>query len=450
MFEFRFWLRIASLLSFCALTICLFVISCCCSYQHEWIKANTDFEDSMFAMDMWKHSPFGKLKIYIFNVTNAENYLNGRDEKIHLQQIGPITYDIKSYNYILHRAKDSVKYQKERFRYIDFVPYESISPDILSKTIIQFNKRFSFLSSSINDFLHSIFRPLNNIFERKDEDFTVNIGPKHGMENFFRILTLNGEHSIKTNDREIFNEGCPINVQGAFDNSLFPPFITKNTSLNIFASELCRVVPLHYQREEMEDGLKCYRYLLLRPNEAAPDCLSEANGVRLPKGMFNIRKCLYDPWHKEEVSLAFSAPHFYGSSYNWSKYFEGLNPNTKEHEAFILLEPTTGIPINERLRFQSNTILKSDTISKFPDSPHMIVPRFWYDFEMAELPFSVRFGLYIYVSAMPVLQPMIMVVSLLGAIWSLYKIGRLILQRKRAAAVAEGGQSYYHENTTSM
>ncbi|XP_062129316.1 uncharacterized protein LOC133841068 [Drosophila sulfurigaster albostrigata] len=300
MFENRFWLKIASLLSFCAFTICLFVISCCFSYQHEWIKANTNFEDSMFAMDMWSHSPFGKLKIYIFNVTNAENYLNGRDEKIHLQQIGPITYDIKSSNKILHRVKDSVKYQKERFLHIDFMPYESISPDILSKTIIQADKKCfcwqdeTFLSSSVYDFLHITFGPLNNIFKKKEEDFTVNIGPKHGMENFFRILTLNGEHSIKTKNGATFNEGCPINVQGAFDNSLFPPFITKNTSLNIFARELCRVIPLHYQRKVMLEGLKCYRYLLLRPNETAPDCLSETNGVRLPKGMFNVPKCLLD------------------------------------------------------------------------------------------------------------------------------------------------------------
>ncbi|XP_062127643.1 sensory neuron membrane protein 2-like, partial [Drosophila sulfurigaster albostrigata] len=151
-------------------------------------------------------------------------------------------------------------------------------------------------------------------------------------------------------------------------------------------------------------------------------------------------------WHKEDVPLAFSAPHFYGSSYNWSKYFEGLKPNATEHEAFILLEPMMGIPIIERLRFQSNTIMP--TCNRNLDNK--IVPRFWYDFEMAELPFKVLFVLYFNVNALPVLQPMIMVVLLLGAIWSLYKIGRLILQRKRAAAVAEGGQSYYHENTTSM
>lgn len=75
-------------------------------------------------------------------------------------------------------------------------------------------------------------------------------------------------------------------------------------------------------------------------------------------------------------------PHFYGSSYDWRQHFEGLSPNADEHEPFILLEPNTGIPINEKYRFQSNTPLPdfSSYSRKLTKLSNMIVPGFWYEF----------------------------------------------------------------------
>ncbi|XP_051862049.1 sensory neuron membrane protein 2-like isoform X2 [Drosophila albomicans] len=232
------------------------------------------------------------------------------------------------------------------------------------------------------------------------------------MENFFRIQTLNGEYSIKTYDRANSSSSCSINVKGAFDNSLFPPFITKNTSLNIFVSELCRVIPLHYQREETKQDLNGYRYVLQRPNEK--ECLPVENGKPLPKDMYDMSKCV-----NNDIPTAFSAPHFYGSSYNWSENFEGLNPNAEEHEAYILLLPMMGIPINNNLRFQSNMVLPdlSYLDNKLSHLSNKIMPRLWYDFEMGKLPFIVHFVMYT-----NILQRMVMILPPLAALWSLNKI----------------------------
>ncbi|KAH8370892.1 hypothetical protein KR093_005479, partial [Drosophila rubida] len=462
-----FWLKIVCLSLFCAVNIYLFVVSCGCNYQYELAKEHIKFRESMPTMDSWINSPFGKLKSYLFNVTNAEEFLSGRDKKVRLEQIGPITYYITGYNDILNRTKDSVTYRKHRYRHVTFLPDESVSPDILNKTIVQFNSvligaaakaaRFIsiaslgfsavtvneplFLSDSVYYFLWEFTRPalhmmskffplsnncgpLYNALTEKEEVFTVNIGTEHGVENFFRIQSLNDEHLIQEQrHRAIMDESCPMNVQGTLDNSLFPPFIKKNTSLNIMASESCRVLPLHFQREEEQQGLNGYRYVLLRPNETAPECLSITNGVRLPKGMFDVSQCVIN-----EAPAAFSAPHFYGSSYDWTEHFEGLNPNAEEHEAYILLEPTTGIPINERYRFQSNTIMPK--MSGFSQAhlkklSHMIVPTFWYEFEMGQLPDFVLFLMRANIKVTPVLQPILMALQLLGAAWSLYALIRL-------------------------
>ncbi|XP_062133230.1 scavenger receptor class B member 1-like [Drosophila sulfurigaster albostrigata] len=252
---------------------------------------------------------------------------------------------------------------------------------------------------------------------------------KHGMKNFFRIQTFKGERLISRFDWTSVSDDCAINVQGAFDNSLFPPFITKNSSLSIMAFQLCSVIPFQYKREEIHHGLHGYRYVIMPPKETK--CFSKAYGETLPKDMFDISNCVRMPW-LEEVPTAFSAPHFYGSSYNWSEHFEGLNPNAEEHEAFILLEPTTGVKINERIRFQSNTILP-DLRSMYNGPQRLsnkIVPNFWYEFEMDELPFNVRFIIFINAYAMPVLQPIMMIVQLLGAIWSLNMLLRIHRQRR--------------------
>ncbi|XP_062127642.1 uncharacterized protein LOC133840005, partial [Drosophila sulfurigaster albostrigata] len=162
----------------------------------------------MTTVDIWMNSPFGKLKIYLFNVTNSEEFLGGCHKKVRLEQIGPITYNVIGFNYIFSRTEDSVTYRRNRYRHIHFLPYGSVSPDILNQTIVQFNDKavlnrsktfFSF--RSVYDFLHSNFDPFNNATKEREKVFTVNSGTKRGMENFFRIQTLNGEYSIKTYER---------------------------------------------------------------------------------------------------------------------------------------------------------------------------------------------------------------------------------------------------------
>lgn len=139
MSKFIFWSKICALAVYCALNIFLFVISCGISYQEQLAKEHVMFRESMPTMDSWINSPFGKLKSYLFNVTNAEAFINGTESRIRLQQIGPIVYQINGYNEILNRTDDSITYRKHRYRNVTFLPDESVSPDILNATIIQFN-----------------------------------------------------------------------------------------------------------------------------------------------------------------------------------------------------------------------------------------------------------------------------------------------------------------------
>lgn len=44
-------------------------------------------------MEWWEDSPIQPLiKIYIFNYTNMDDYVSGRDKKIKVKEVGPYTY----------------------------------------------------------------------------------------------------------------------------------------------------------------------------------------------------------------------------------------------------------------------------------------------------------------------------------------------------------------------
>lgn len=45
------------------------------------------------AFEMWK-APEAEvyLKVFIFNITNQEDYLSGKDEKLKFQEVGPYVY----------------------------------------------------------------------------------------------------------------------------------------------------------------------------------------------------------------------------------------------------------------------------------------------------------------------------------------------------------------------
>lgn len=129
----------------------------------------------------------------------------------------------------------------------------------------------------------------------KREEYTVNIGPESGLENFFRIEALNDEVVIREqlkNSYRYDSEDCPFNVSGGLDNSLYPPFVQPDTPLDVVAIESCRVLPLTYLGQERYSGFNTYRYTLLDELQKPPRCLDTTYAYKLHDGMFDVSKCV--------------------------------------------------------------------------------------------------------------------------------------------------------------
>ena len=84
----------------------------------------------------WVPSPYGTLKCYLFNVTNAEKFLNGTDKKLKIDEVGPIVYRITGRNNVLDQTDETLTYQKIRYLKTQFDPEASIHPDILNQNVI--------------------------------------------------------------------------------------------------------------------------------------------------------------------------------------------------------------------------------------------------------------------------------------------------------------------------
>lgn len=51
------------------------------------------FVEKSYAYQLWQKPPVKVyVSVYIFNVTNADRFLAGEDEKLNVQEIGPYVY----------------------------------------------------------------------------------------------------------------------------------------------------------------------------------------------------------------------------------------------------------------------------------------------------------------------------------------------------------------------
>lgn len=65
------------------------------------------------AKERWQKPPiYPLLKVYIFNYTNTEDFLSGKDDILRVQEVGPLTYNETNERIELEHHNDStISYQ---------------------------------------------------------------------------------------------------------------------------------------------------------------------------------------------------------------------------------------------------------------------------------------------------------------------------------------------------
>lgn len=371
-------------------------------------------------------------KVYIFNVTNPEEFLNG--EKPRLVEVGPFVYreDMEKVNIKFH-DNYTVSYQHKKI--LQFVPELSVDKNlriitpniplltlstqskhlnsILSRTIsllLTAAKYKPFISLTADELVfgyddtlvslaHRFYprnkRPMNKmgLLNGRNgtltEVSTINTGlGENGMHKFGYLDRLNGL------DRLPFWNENPCNNISASEGSFFPPRdITKSDIVYVYDKDLCRIMPLKYAEPVVKDGIDADLYLLPRDvfggENKDNECYNEAN-YKAEDGLQNISPCQYG------APVFISNPHFYNSDPKFLKEVEGLNPQKELHETYFKIQPKLGVPVEGKVRVQLNLRVEHapavQATEKFRD---FVFPIMWLEEGISELTPPIRRWIYL-------------------------------------------------------
>ncbi|XP_012230409.1 scavenger receptor class B member 1 [Linepithema humile] len=376
-------------------------------------------------------------KVYIFNVTNAESFLQ-LNEKPKLQEVGPFVYreDMEKVNIVFHN-NGTVSYQHKKI--LNFVPEMSkdgdikvMVPNIPLLTLSTQSKSLPrFITMGLSIFLSGLhMKPFVPITAQElvfgYDDPLVSIAhrffpktrrPMSRMGLFLgRNGTLSEMHTIFTGHTSMKEFGllnrlngldhlpywpnAPCNSITASEGSFFPPReLTGSDIVHIWDKDLCRTMPLQYRGPVEKTGIKADLYtppdaLFGRPNETAPmenECFC-TDGIATcpPQGLQDISPCQYSA----PVYLSF--PHFYKADPELLEAVEGLKPVEKLHETYFKIQPKLGVPLEGKVRVQLNLkVERQSSIAVVANFPDIVFPIMWVEEGVEELTPAMRRWIYL-------------------------------------------------------
>lgn len=381
-------------------------------------------------------------KVYIYNVTNPDGFLLGEKPKLH--EVGPFVYreDMQKVNVKFH-DNFTVSYQHKKI--LEFVPELSIdkntqiiTPNIPLLTLTSLSPKLGYvLSKTISVILTAAkFKPFINVTADQlvfgYDDPLVSLAhkfyPKHLRpgERMGLLLARNGTLSeistIKTGHNGMDEFGYIDRLNGldhlphwqeppctsitGSEGSFFPPRdITKADMLYVYDKDLCRVIPLKYEKGVKKDGINADLYKLPENSygDAAGNPENECYNTRdydAIKGLQNISPCQYG------APVYLSNPHFYQADPSLLDTVEGLKPNAEDHETYFKIQPTLGVPVEGKVRIQLNLkVTQAKDVYPVKNFRNFIFPVMWLEEGISDLTPAIRRWIYLATVFAPTVIP---------------------------------------------
>ncbi|KAM9840926.1 scavenger receptor class B member 1 isoform 2-T2 [Aulostomus maculatus] len=363
---------------------------------------------------MWKDVPVPfYMSVYFYHIHNPQEVLRG--EKPMLEQKGPYVYRkrIQKDNITFH-PNSTVSYREYRTYFFEPSMSSGNESDIvtipnmlvlgaavmmenlpyavklmISATFKTF-KEGAFLTKTVGelmwgydsglvDFLNKylpgmlpstgkfgLFAEFNN----SDTGlFTIFTG-KDNIRNVHKVDSWNGLTELS------YWRTPQCNMINGTAGQMWPPFMTKESTLPFYSPDACRSMELVYQRPGEMQGIPYFRYVAPKtlfangtdyaPNEGFCPCRQS--------GVLNVSSCR----HNSPVFI--SHPHFYNADPVLLDYVHGLSPNEDEHGLFIDIHPQTGVPLNVSIRLQLNLYVKRVAgITETGSLAEMLMPMIWFE-----------------------------------------------------------------------
>ncbi|XP_034997211.1 scavenger receptor class B member 1 isoform X1 [Hippoglossus stenolepis] len=363
---------------------------------------------------MWKDIPVPFfMSVYFFNILNPKEMLKG--EKPMVEQRGPYVYRKRCQkDNITFHPNGTVSYKEYRTYF--FEPSMSVGNEsdivtipnmlVLGAAVMMENlpyavrlmisatfktfKEGPFMTKTVGelmwgydsglvDFLNKylpgmlpstgkfgLFAEFNN---SNTGLFTIFTG-QDDIRNVHKVDSWNGLTELN------YWQTPQSNMINGTAGQMWPPFMTKESTLPFYSPDACRSMELVYQRPGVMKGIPLYRYVAPKtlfangtdyaPNEGFCPCRQS--------GLLNVSSCR----HKSPVFI--SHPHFFNADPVLLDYVDGLHPNEEEHGLFIDIHPQTGVPLNVSIRLQLNLYMKKVSgITETGKISEVVMPMIWFE-----------------------------------------------------------------------
>lgn len=149
-------------------------------------------------------------------------------------------------------------------------------------------------------------------------------------------------------------------ITDATDGTIFSPKAIRNKkTVRFFTPDMCRALPLQFQKEVkiLNGKIPAYHYTMPLDVYDSPDktpgnqCFCNLDLGECPRqGIFNATSCFFG------APLFYSLPHFYNADPIFSEDVLGLNAsgNPEDYESYVDVHPTLGFVMAGKTRVQVN------------------------------------------------------------------------------------------------
>uniref|UniRef100_A0A3Q1FA35 Scavenger receptor class B, member 2a n=1 Tax=Acanthochromis polyacanthus TaxID=80966 RepID=A0A3Q1FA35_9TELE len=362
---------------------------------HSRLKKEITLTEKSQVFESWKNPPPPVyMEYYFFNVTNPEVFLAGG--KAAVKQIGPYTYreyrprenvtflengtklyalNPKTFVFVPEKSAGDPEVDIIRTVNIPFVAVlnELSSYPFLLRTLVSVYMNSlgieMFMTRTVHEVLWGFKDPLlskiHNMKPEVDEYFGL-MWKKNGTHEGEFVFHTGEENYLDYGKIDTWNglremswwSSNQSNMINGTDGAVFHPLINRNELLYIFAADLCRSIHLAYVKDVEVKGIQAYRFappsdVLMSPKDNPTNAgFCVPAGDCLGTGVLKVSVC------REGAPIVVSFPHFYQADPVYINAVDGLSPNKEEHETYLDLQPTTGVPIRACKRAQLNIILK--------------------------------------------------------------------------------------------
>lgn len=457
------------------------------SWVNMIIDNNIVLKEGSPTFGWWRKPPVTPLiKVYVYNVTNAEAFLNEGKKPV-LDELGPYVYEEvwEKVNLLINDNNTITFNQRKTFK---FSPELSVG-DVEDMVVVPNIPMLSATSQSKHAarFLRLAMASIMDILKIKPfvevtvdqllwgyEDpllkLAKDVVPKEQKLPYEEFGLMYGKNGTSPDNVTVFSGGGDISQFGLIDRfngqthllhwktekcnrlngsdgSIFPPHITPNTTLYVYDKDLCRLLPLRFLHEvDTAGGVKGYRFTpptdvfaeVARNQEN--DCFCPAGPPCAPNGLFNISLCQFD----SPIMLSF--PHFYLADPKFREAVEGISlPDPEKHRLYIDVQPQMGVALGARARIQLNLavsqVVDIKQVATFPD---IVFPIMWFEDGIDHLPEEVTDLLSLATNAPPIARAVISYgLFALGAILLVIAVTCLIRSSGRQETLNLEGTSHY-------